>query len=130
MRNSPKSKTFVLGAGSISKRPIYFKTSRNGEFQRISDFQAGSWVYSKEAYLEDLTKIAEVTRLDINDIRDSLDKYELPRIEYVDENILLFTRHPGINEFGLYTETLTLILTTKFVIAISPHRSDIIDIVF
>lgn len=106
---------------------IYFKTVRDEEFKKISDFRTGSWIYAKEANLEDLTKIAEVAGLDINDIRDSLDKYELPRIEHVDDNILFFVRHPGTNEFGLYTETLTMILTNTFVIAISPHRSEIIE---
>jgi magnesium transporter len=106
---------------------IYFKTIRDLEFNRIMDFRPGGWIYVKEANLEDLTKIAEVTHLDINDIRDSLDKYELPRIEHVDDNILFFVRHPGTNEFGLYTETLTMILTSSYVIAISPHRTEIIE---
>ncbi|HSX11584.1 MAG TPA: magnesium transporter CorA family protein [Chlamydiales bacterium] len=106
---------------------IYFKTLRDTEFSRITDFQAGSWIYAKEANLEDLTKIAEIAHLDLNDIRDSLDKYELPRIEHIEDNIFFFIRHPGTNEFGLYTETLTLILTNTFVIAISPHRSEIIE---
>jgi magnesium transporter len=106
---------------------IYFKNSSETEFSRVEDFRPGSWIYAREANLEDLNKIAEVARLDINDIRDSLDRYELPRIEHIDENILFFLRHPGVNEFGLYTETLTLILTNSFVIAISPHRSEIIE---
>jgi magnesium transporter len=106
---------------------IYYKGNQDREFTRIADFKVGSWIYAKEASLDDITKISEVAHLDINDIRDSLDKYELPRIEHVDDNILFFMRHPGINEFGMYTETLTLILTNTFVIAISPHRSEIIE---
>lgn len=106
---------------------IYFKPPGESEFQQISDFRLGSWVYIKEANLEDLNKIAELTHLDINEIRDSLDKYELPRIEQIDDNTLFFIRHPGANEFGLYTETLTMILSSNFVIAISPHRSEIIE---
>ncbi len=106
---------------------IYFKTIRDAEFKRIPDFRTGSWIYTKEANLEDLQKIAEITNLEMPDIRDSLDKYELPRIEHIGDNILFFVRHPGEHEFGLYTETLTMILTNTFVIAISPHRSEIIE---
>ncbi len=106
---------------------IYFKDFRDSEFKRIPDFRQGSWIYAKEANLEDLGKIAEATRIDISDIRDSLDKFELPRIEHIDDNILFFVRHPGSNEFGLYTETLTMLITNSFVIAISPHRSEIIE---
>jgi magnesium transporter len=106
---------------------IYFKTVRDTEFTRTQEFRPGSWIYIKEATLDDLHTIAEITALDINDIRDSLDKYELPRIEHFDNNILFFVRHPAINEVGLYTDTLTMILTPTFVIAIAPHRSEIIE---
>ncbi|PIS03062.1 MAG: hypothetical protein COT85_03265 [Chlamydiae bacterium CG10_big_fil_rev_8_21_14_0_10_42_34] len=106
---------------------IYFKTVRDQPFTRVSDYRPGSWVYVKEATLEDLTKISEVTGLDINDIRDSLDKHELPRIEHFDDNILIFVRHPASNELGLFTDTLTLILTNSYVIVISPHRSEIVE---
>lgn len=106
---------------------IYFKTVRDTDFIRILEFRPGSWIYIKEATLEELHTISEITALDINDIRDSLDKYELPRIEHFDDNMLFFVRHPDSSEQGLYTATLAMILTPTFVIAISPHRSEIIE---
>src|SRR5215470_18638731 len=99
---------------------IYFKTIREFEFKLISDFRPGSWIYAKEATQEDLGKIVEITGLDLNDIRDSLDRFELPRIEQIGDNILCFTRHPSETDYGLHTNTLTIILTNAFVIAISP----------
>ena len=106
---------------------IYFKTIRDVAFNKSQDFRAGSWIYAKEATLEDLNKISEITGLDLADIRDSLDKYELPRIEPIGDNIVFFVRHPSEREVGLYTETLTMILTNNFVIAISTTRSEIIE---
>lgn len=105
----------------------YFKAAGDLEFKRISEFRVGCWIYAKQACLEDLTKIVEITGLDMADIRDSLDKYELPRVEHLEESIIFFVRHPGEQEWGLYTETLTMILTNKAVIAISPHRSEIVE---
>jgi magnesium transporter len=106
---------------------MYFKIAGEKVFQQIGEFKQGCWVYVKNANLEDLTRIAEVTQMDINDLRDSLDKHELPRIEHIDDNIVFFVRHPANNEFGLYTETLTMILTNSFVIAICPNRSEIVE---
>lgn len=106
---------------------IYFKTVRDSEFNKIDDFRPGSWVYVREASLDDLNYISRETGLDLADIRDSLDRYELPRIEQIKDNLILFTRHPGEQEFGFYTQTLTIILTNSFVIAISPTRSEIIE---
>ena len=104
---------------------IYFKTIRDSEFRHIEDMRAGSWIYAKEATLEDLAQITEITGLDIADLRDSLDKYEVPRIERHGETLLLFTRHPGEQEVGLYTEPLTIILTNTHVVCISPYASPV-----
>ena len=106
---------------------IYFKTVRDEEFKRIEDFREESWIYAREANLEDLNKIAEIASLDIAHLRDSLDKYEVPRIERHEETLLLFTRHPGEQEIGLYTEPLTIVLTKSFVICISPYSSAVVD---
>jgi len=106
---------------------IYFKTVRDIEFKPIQEFRPGSWIYAKEATQEDLLKIAEITGMELVDIRDSLDRFELPRIERIGDNIVCFARHPSEIEFGLYTDTLTIILTNSFVIAISPGRSEIIE---
>src|SRR3990167_1017145 len=106
---------------------IYCKTPQDPSFTKIDDFHPGSWVYAKEATVEDLNKIVELTGLDMADLRDSLDKYELHSIESINENVLFFIRHPSDRELGLYTETLTLVLTNHFVIAISPSRSETIE---
>ena len=106
---------------------IYFKTVRDPSFTLIENFRAGSWIYVKEATLDDLGQIVEITGLDLADIRDCLDKYELPRVEHLDDNIIFFVRHPDEHELGLYTNTLTMILTNNAVVAISPHRSLIIE---
>lgn len=105
----------------------YYKNLRTEEFIKTSDFKVGSWINVKEATLEDLHKISEITDLELADLRDSLDKQELPRIEHQNSNFLIFIRHPSELEPGLYTSTLTLILTPSFVITISPYRSEIIE---
>lgn len=106
---------------------IYFKTERDAAFQKIGDFRVGGLVYVTEANLEDLHKIEEHTFIDVADLRDSLDKYELPRLEPVGENLIFFVRHPSDREPGLYTETLTIALTSSFVFIISPTRSEIVE---
>ncbi|HAB99877.1 MAG TPA: hypothetical protein DCE71_08655 [Parachlamydiales bacterium] len=106
---------------------IYFQTDRDTEFQLIEKFRPGCWIYVKEATLSDLEKIVEFTGLELADIRDSLDKYELPRIEHLGDSLILFVRHPDEEEIGSYTNTLTIILQNDSIIAISPHRSGLIE---
>jgi len=104
----------------------YFKTIRDNEFKKISDFRAGAWVHVTEATYSDLEKISELTNIEVTELRDSLDKYEIPRIEHLDESVIIFTRHPQ-DSIGLYTTTLAIVLTLTHVITISPGKSEIID---
>ena len=105
----------------------YLKTEDEGQFKQIGEFRPGCFIYVKQANLEDLEKIDELVLHKIGDIHGSIDKYEVPRIEKYGENLLLFTRHPGKQELGLYTEPLTLILTKDYLIAITPYINPIIE---
>ncbi len=106
---------------------IYFKTIRDDDFKQINDFRVGSWIHISEATMDDLKRLSEVTNIEINDILDSIDKYEIPRVEHVKDNVIIYTRHSDQQEEGLHTSTLTIILTSNFIITISPHKSKLID---
>ena len=74
---------------------IYFKTVRDIEFKPIQDFrpEAGSTPTKRPIS----PKMAEDTGLELTDIRDSLDRFELPRIERIGESILCFRPPPQRN---------------------------------
>ena len=59
----------------------YYKTIRDDQFMKINDFRSGSWIHIEKANMDDLSKIIEISNLELADIQDSLDKYEIPRIE-------------------------------------------------
>jgi len=106
---------------------VFFKSLKDTEFHRINEFKVGCWVHASNATLEDLDKIMELTDIDFGDLKDSLDRYETPRIEHDQDNILIFTRHPNEFEGGLYTSTLTILLTPNFVVTISPLKSQVVE---
>ncbi|PIS01679.1 MAG: hypothetical protein COT84_01170 [Chlamydiae bacterium CG10_big_fil_rev_8_21_14_0_10_35_9] len=106
---------------------VFFKSIRDSSFKSIKEFKPGSWIHISDATKEDLNQIKKFINLDYEDLRDSLDIYEIPRIEQDQENILIYTRHPSELEQGLYTSTLTIILTSAFVVTICPHKSEVIN---
>lgn len=106
---------------------IYYKSSKDTEFKKSSEFKPGSWIHVEEASVEDLDKIMELTDIDFVDLKDSLDRYEIPRIEHDENNILIFTRHPTEVEAGLYTSTLTILLTPNYIVTISPQSSNVVN---
>ncbi|MBS0651125.1 MAG: hypothetical protein JSR93_08185, partial [Verrucomicrobia bacterium] len=83
----------------------YFKTAKEENFLNLGTPRDGCWIHIEEATMLDLEQICQLTSLEISDLQDCLDKYEIPRIEKVKNAVLIFTRHPIELDVavGLYT---------------------------
>src|SRR5262249_54375472 len=109
-----------VGGGHVIK--IFYKGSKDAESEELTEVRPGCLVHADEATTSDLEELSKLTKIPYNDLLDCLDKYELPRVEQIEQNLLIFTRFATDQEIGLYTSTLTLILTPQYVISICPHR--------
>ena len=105
---------------------IYFKTIKDKKYKRVKEMRAGAWISVENATSEDLEQVAQITGLSTHDLQDTIDNFEVPRIEHQEEGILLYTRTPD-NIAGLHTQILTIITTDKHLITISPYKNKIID---
>ena len=106
----------------------YFKTAKDENFLSLPSAKEGCWIHIDEANANDLNEICQLTGLELTDLQDSLDRYEIPRIEKIRNHVLIFTRHPIEHDIavGLYTSTLTMILTTHYFITISPQKNPLV----
>ncbi|MBS0603976.1 MAG: magnesium transporter CorA family protein [Verrucomicrobia bacterium] len=106
----------------------YFKTAKEENFLSLPAPKEGCWIHIDEATSGDLDEICQLTGLEITDVQDSLDRFEVPRIEKIHNHVLIFTRHPVEHDVavGLYTTTFTMILTTHYFITISPQKNHLI----
>lgn len=106
---------------------IFYKTLKDKKFKKISAVKPGSWINVENATSEDLEKISEMTGLQTADLKDALDRYELPRVERQEEGLIIYTRYPADENAELYTELMAIILTDKYLITISPTGNRIIE---
>jgi magnesium transporter len=106
----------------------YFKTAKEENFLSLPAPKEGCWIHVDEATAEDLEEICRITGLENTDLQDCLDRYEIPRVEKIQNHTLIFTRHPVEHDVavGLYTATFTMILTTHYFITISPQKNYLI----
>jgi len=104
----------------------YYKTVRDEEFQAIPEPKEGCWIHVEEATSDDLSALALLLKLENTDLQDCLDKYEMPRVEKVQDTVLIFTRHPTEYETGLYTSTLAIILAPHYIATLSPGQSPLV----
>jgi magnesium transporter len=106
----------------------YFKTAEEENFLSLPGPKEGCWIHVDEATSDDLDEICQITGMEHADLQDSLDRYEIPRIEKIHNHVLIFTRHPVEHDIavGLYTSTLTMVLTTHYFVTISPQKNQLI----
>ncbi len=105
---------------------FYYKTAEQETFSSLQEIKKGCWVHVEDASLSDIQQICKWTDLELIDLQDSLDRYELPRVEKIRENILFHSRHPVELESHLHTMTLTILLHPEYFITISPSHCSII----
>ncbi len=103
----------------------YYKTAKEDNFLSLPAPKEGCWIHINEATSGDLDVICQLTGLDMADVQDSLDRYEIPRIEKINNHTIIFTRHPIEQDLavGLNTSTFTMVLTTHYFITISPEKN-------
>jgi len=106
---------------------IYDKSGDDDEFIEIQQPKEGCWIHVDNATTSDINQLSKWLDLAYSDMCDCLDRYEIPRIEKVQEHVLIFTRYPVDAEGGLYTTTFTIILTRKYFVTICLQKSHLIS---
>ena len=106
----------------------YSKSAKDENFLSLPAAKEGCWIHVDEATSSDLEEICTLTGLEMSDLQDSLDRYEVPRIEKIHKHVLVFTRHPIEQDLGvgLYTTTLTIVLAPHYFITISPQKNHLV----
>ena len=106
---------------------IFYKTLKDKKFKKTATLKPGSWINVEKATREDIEKVAEMTGLLKTDLKDTLDPYELPRVERQEEGLIIYARYPtGAND-ELFTELMTIIITDKFLVTVSHTKNPLID---
>lgn len=72
----------------------YFRTIRDKETKKLSDYRRGAIEVISHAVEEDIKHVAESVNLEVADLVDIFDIQEIPRMEIEDDVVLLFVRAP------------------------------------
>ncbi|MFA5080630.1 MAG: magnesium transporter CorA family protein [Candidatus Paceibacterota bacterium] len=102
---------------------IFFKDIKKEKLEKINALRDGCWINIEKVSHDDLEYVAKITGLQISDLEDVLDPYELPRIEREGENIILFVRDIANNQGDEYTSPLAIIITSRYFITASVLKS-------
>lgn len=106
----------------------YFKDKSDKKFHTIPAPVPDSWIVAENATSADLRDIAKLIAIDWEDIKDSLDMMEIARIERIEKEVfVVYVRFPVSLELGVYTATLTIILSKDYLVTVCPVTCQIIQ---
>jgi magnesium transporter len=106
----------------------FIKKELQDSIQKITAPEDGCWIHIDEASRSDIEELSKIVDIDISELNDALDRYELPRIEKLDHNIIiLFVRHTSDVISGLYTSTMAMLITPNYFITISLEKCSLIQ---
>ena len=98
---------------------IYQKTIRDKATKTIDSFKVGSWIYVENPTGEELKLLAEKNSLEESLLKDALDPYEVPRIEFEKKAAYIFTRVPHGEEIRAATSPILIVIGENFVLTLS-----------
>lgn len=101
----------------------FVKNTLLGEFQKISvPRYSDVWVHAQNATIGELDEISKEAGLNKNIVHDITDVYEMPRVEYDDGDLYVFTRIPSKDSHGrVVSYPLLSIVTKKAFITLAHH---------
>ncbi len=99
-------------------RKIYFKSVKSKHFKELKKPIKGCWIHYDRTDQEIVKEVAGLAGIDYEDIKESLDIYELPRIEKEDGVVVIYLRFPcgRLGKFLRHTKLLTVIITRNYLI--------------
>lgn len=101
----------------IIKRNVKEKKPR-----KIKEFAVGSWVHVEDPTEKEQDFLVKDLKLDQDLLKDSLDPYEVPRVEVDNEDLYMFTRIPFSDTSRVRTSPLLIVFRKDSVVTISRKK--------
>lgn len=100
----------------------YFRTLKDEQLRELAQPRSGIWTHVVNPSEAELLRLEEDFDLDVGILEDATDFYEVPRLEYRDAIVYLFTRYPADNlADDENTAPLLIVLGPSFVVTIAQY---------
>lgn len=104
----------------------FVKNSLLGEFQRIAvPRYKDVWIHAGNATVSDIEEVSKNAGLNVNIVHDVTDANELPRVEYDNGDLYVFTRIPTKDTHGHVASSPLLSIVTKDAFITLSHNGNL-----
>jgi len=106
----------------------YYQNTKGNKLQKLAQFKPGTWIQVEEPSEEDIKLLSEKFNLEYDLLKDSLDLYEVPRLEKEAKRLYIFTRFPHDSGTEIITSPMLIIVDDRFILTISPESPMFIEV--
>jgi magnesium transporter len=106
---------------------IYYKSIKEKKSRILDRFRKGSWVDVCSPSEEEIESLVNMLDLDMDLIKDSLDEFEVPRLEIEKNIVYFFTRVPTGSGSEIRTSPMLLSIGPDFILTVSREKIDVIS---
>ena len=113
------------------KMETIYKTNEQGSFIKLDKYESNNWIHLTNPSDEEITKISETFRIKKRSLTKLLDNAELPRVESLNNNLLIVidlpytVKYHNVNKYRVMP--LGIILMPNGIITISSKEHPLID---
>ena len=108
-----------------------YKTNEQGNFIKLDKYESNNWIHLTNPSDEEITKISETFRIKKRSLTKLLDNAELPRVESLNNNLLIVidlpytVKYHNVNKYRVMP--LGIILMPNGIITVSSKEHPLID---
>ena len=108
-----------------------YKTNEQGNFIKLDKYESNNWIHLTNPSDEEITKISETFRIKKRTLMKLLDNAELPRVESLNNNLLIVidlpytVKYHNVNKYRVMP--LGIILMPNGIITVSSKEHPLID---
>ncbi|HSX42613.1 MAG TPA: magnesium transporter CorA family protein [Candidatus Saccharimonadales bacterium] len=104
----------------------YYSQARQRALQKLSDPRAGSWIVVEGPTEADLDELAEIYKLNRDNLADAVDIYEAPRVQVDDGAVYMYTRFCYPEGHEIATEPLLIVSNSDYLFTIVRTKTTIL----
>lgn len=105
----------------------YKRTLRDTKLKQLKKFKPGCWINAIEPTPAEIETLHKTFNLDKQNLICGLDKNEIPRVEFVDNDTYIFLKIIILQDDKQKLHTLLITITNNFILTLSKYKIDFVD---
>jgi len=106
---------------------IFYKTKQEDKLSLLNKFKPGSLVVLSDPKEEEIDQIVSMLKVEKSLVTDSLDQYEMPRLEVEDGVIYIYVRVPERVNGDIITFPLLIAIGADFILTVSEQKCNLLN---